>query len=420
MRKKLELLKLQIKSAFLSIPKIILGTIVTAVLVIAISVCASFVTSKDIDTRMKVAVVYPDYNQVKDNDELGYIKMAFNYVSEIDTVKNVCTFEYIDRQQAIDGLRNNYYVMAIMVPDNLISDIMMGENSSVEVVCPSEGVNNTSMIFREMVKAGGSDLAAAEAGIYTFDDLFNGVLKNYRSMRDAHEDKLNDIYLSYALNRSIYFKTRNISVKEGLGKGQFYVCTAIVMLLLLSGITCAGNMKGENRTLAKSLKSEGISAFDLRMARTTGISLVYIVLFSVLFIMLSIMRTAFSGVSDILAVSSVSEFITSLLGIVVLVYAAVSFIQCIFAVVDDAVYSVITVFILGMACMYASGCIVSSVFLASGIRTIGMYLPTNGLFTLAGQVIKGTVDISTIMTNVLWIIIFQAAGTLAVKIRRDR
>lgn len=31
MRRKLELLKLQIKSAFLSIPKIILGTIVTAV-----------------------------------------------------------------------------------------------------------------------------------------------------------------------------------------------------------------------------------------------------------------------------------------------------------------------------------------------------------------------------------------------------
>lgn len=107
--------------------------------------------------------------------------MAFNYVSEIDTIKNVCTFEYTDRQQAIDGLRNNYYVMAIIVPENMISDIMSGENTPVEVVCQSEGVNNTSMIFREMVRAGGSDLATAEAGIYTFDDLFNGVLKNYRA-----------------------------------------------------------------------------------------------------------------------------------------------------------------------------------------------------------------------------------------------
>ena len=40
-----------------------------------------------------------------------------------------------------------------------------------------------------------------------------------------------------------------------------------------------------------------------------------------------------------------------------------------------------------------------SAFLAPGVRVIGMYLPTNGLFTLACQIIKGTVDISTIMTK---------------------
>ena len=295
MRRKLELLKLQIKSAFLSIPKIILGTIVTAVLVIAISTCVGIATAQDSDMRMKVAVVYPDYDDTEnsdsaDNKEFRYIKMAFNYVSEIDTIKNVCTFEYTDRQKAIDGLRNNYYVMAIIVPENMISDIMSGENTPVEVVCQSEGVNNTSMIFREMVRAGGSDLATAEAGIYTFDDLFNGVLKNYRGLRGTHENKLNDIYLSYALNRSIYFKTRDISVKEGLSTVQFYVCTAIVMLLLLSTITCAGNMKGESRSLAKSLKGAGISAFDTGIARTAGVGIVYIMIFEVLFIIINVMR----------------------------------------------------------------------------------------------------------------------------------
>ena len=421
MRRKLELLKLQIKSAFLSIPKIILGTIVTAVLVIAISTCIGIATAQDSDMRMKVAVVYPDYDDTEnsdsaDNKEFRYIKMAFNYVSEIDTIKNVCTFEYTDRQKAIDGLRNNYYVMAIIVPENMISDIMSGENTPVEVVCQSEGVNNTSMIFREMVRAGGSDLATAEAGIYTFDDLFNGVLKNYRGLRGTHENKLNDIYLSYALNRSIYFKTRDISVKEGLSTVQFYVCTAIVMLLLLSTITCAGNMKGESRSLAKSLKGAGISAFDTGIARTAGVGIVYIMIFEVLFIIINVMRLGIPAISGVLAVSTVA----STLGIVVLVYAALSFINCIFSVVDDTVYSVITVSVIGMVCMYASGCIVSSAFLASGVRTIGMYLPTNGLFTLAGQIIKGTVDISTIIINVLWIIIFQAAGALAVKIRRDR
>ena len=49
MRRKLELLKLQIKSAFLSIPKIILGTVVTAVLVIVISTCVGIATAQDSD-----------------------------------------------------------------------------------------------------------------------------------------------------------------------------------------------------------------------------------------------------------------------------------------------------------------------------------------------------------------------------------
>ena len=65
MRRKLELLKLQIKSAFLSIPKIILGTIVTAVLVIAISTCIGIATAQYSDMRMKVAVVYPDYDDTE-------------------------------------------------------------------------------------------------------------------------------------------------------------------------------------------------------------------------------------------------------------------------------------------------------------------------------------------------------------------
>ena len=57
MRRKLELLKLQIKSAFLSIPKIILGTIVTAVLVIAISTCIGIATAQDSDMMRQKTLI---------------------------------------------------------------------------------------------------------------------------------------------------------------------------------------------------------------------------------------------------------------------------------------------------------------------------------------------------------------------------
>ncbi len=125
-------------------------------------------------------------------------------------------------------------------------------------------------------------------------------------------------------------------------------------------------------------------------------------IFEVLFIIINVMRLGVPAISGVLAVSTVGEFIASILGIVVLVYAAVSW--CI---------GIIMVCILGMACMYASQSIVSSAFLAPAF---GMYLPTNGLFTLACQIIKG---LWLIMTNVMWIIIFQAAGALAVRVEGE-
>ena len=107
MRRKLELLKLQIKSAFLSIPKIILGTVVTAVLVIVISTCVGIATAQDSDLRMKVAVVYPDYDETEnsdsadDNKEFRYIKMAMKIKSA-------------DRPKALGDIRGVSYIYPML------------------------------------------------------------------------------------------------------------------------------------------------------------------------------------------------------------------------------------------------------------------------------------------------------------------
>ena len=67
--------------------------------------------------------------------------------------------------------------------------------------------------------------------------------------------------------------------------------------------------------------------FDTGIARTTGVGIVYIMIFEVLFIIINVMRLGVPAISGVLAVSTVGEFIASILGIVVLVYAAVSFIK---------------------------------------------------------------------------------------------
>lgn len=412
LKKKLQLLKLQIKSAFISIPKILLGTFIIGFFVILLSIGIAKTTSKNKDMRMKVAVVYSE------NDQDKYVRMAFNFISEVDTVNNVCTFDFTSKEEAFNGLRNNTYVMAILVPDNLIRDIMNGTNTPIEVVYSSAGVNNTSMIFREMLSAGGSDLGTAEAGIYTVDDLFYGVLKNYRADRGKHEDKLNEVYLNYALNRSIYFDVRDLAVKEGLSVVQFYVCTAAVMLLLLSGITCISNLKPESRALNASLKTQGIHGYEYGLCKTLGLTLVYTLLLACGLSVAMLMSIRFKAISDIIMVYSFGEWIKSVIGMLILVFSVFSFIYCIFTVVRNPVYSVLVLFLAGMLFMYASGCFVSSALLPAAVRNIGSVLPTSGYFDLAGEIIRGTTSLLSIVKNVFWIIIFQTVAALAMRIHR--
>ncbi|MFR4338622.1 MAG: hypothetical protein ACLT33_11900 [Lachnospira pectinoschiza] len=65
-----------------------------------------------------------------------------------------------------------------------------------------------------------------------------------------------DIYLSYALNEA--YTLRQGYIIKGSSTVQFYICTAIVMLLLLSGIY-EGNMKGRAGRLQRALKVQNIS-----------------------------------------------------------------------------------------------------------------------------------------------------------------
>lgn len=414
MKKKLELLKLQIKSAFISIPKILLGTIVLSFLVVLVGIGINLANTGKKETKMQVAVVYGE------NNDDNYVKMAFDFIGSIDTVSTVCEFVWTDEDEAVNGLKSGKYTTVLLLPDNLIKSIMEGDNAPIEVLFSSEGVNNTSMVFREMLDAAGSDLSSAEAGVYSLDDLLtrNGLLKDFRSKRVYHEDRLNEEYFSYALDRSIYYKETDLSKTDGLTNLQFYVCTAVVMLLLLSGITCANNLKSDNKALSTILKAQGIHAFESGFCKTAGITLVYFTIISTVFILLNVARVSVEGISAILKVKGVLGFLGAIFGLLILLFAVFSFIYCIFKLVHNPVYSILVLFLVSMVCMYASGCFVSSALLPHLVREIGNVLPTAAYFRLTGQIINGSVTFGCLIANIIIAVVCQTVAAICEKFRR--
>ena len=62
---------------------------------------------------MDIAVVLPP-----DGD--SYTSLAFSFLSDIETIKNVCTFKEMSKDSAYEGLRNGTIYAIILVPDNFV------------------------------------------------------------------------------------------------------------------------------------------------------------------------------------------------------------------------------------------------------------------------------------------------------------
>ncbi|MGN0318195.1 MAG: ABC transporter permease [Lachnospira sp.] len=415
-RKNMEYLFLQIKSAFLSIPKILLSTVVLAALVVLIVFAVSVaMESNDEDYgKMVVAVVYSE------EETSPYSEMAISFISEIETVKNNCIFEETDEKTAYKGLEDDTYAAAIIIPPNVIEDIIRGINTPIKVVFPAGGVNNSSVLFRELCNAGTADLSSAEAGVYAMDDVFFTILKDKKNKQRRAEDELSVKYFSYALNRSVYFEMQDISERDGLNSIQYYTCTGIVLLLLLSGITCTGLFNAGSRLLKKVLAREGVGNISMAVSTILGVSLVYFILLTCTYCVVLILGNAGSNsiLSGIIRAGDFGSIAGAVLEIGILVFSVFSFIYFLNNLIENEVYSTLALFLLGIAGMYASGCFVMQSMLPPLVRKLGMVIPMNGYFQLAGQILTGNLNIGICAGALGYAALFILLSAAVNKIRR--
>ena len=113
------------------------------------------------------------------------------------------------------------------------------------------------------------------------------------------EEFLNEAYFSYALDRSVYFKTNTISATGSLTITEFYICSGIVLLLLLSGISCSDLLKRENSALSTSLKRRRIPVSLLFLFKIIGVTLVFFSLLLFAYMMTALAQIRFPAISNI-------------------------------------------------------------------------------------------------------------------------
>ncbi len=261
----LTILKTEMKRALKSIPYFLAGAVVLAVLAgtIAFSANKMLYGNRSVGS-IQVGVAVPE-------DDRG-AKWIMSMVSSLESVSSLCEFVYLDEEEGRRQMDKGEIYALMLIPDQLLEGIMNGTNQPVTIVFPEKAGLEAS-VFRELTDAGTEILKTAQAAIYGTDELLTELGKT--SQIPKAEADLNQMYLKYALSRSVYFQTSQVSVSGDVTTEMFYGISCAVLAVLLLGIPAAGFSKPFSPVMEKKLYLSGFSRPMRLWARTAALAFLF-------------------------------------------------------------------------------------------------------------------------------------------------
>ena len=389
MKKKTTLFILQMKLAFRSIPVILAGTLIlTAIIVLAAFAGVKLLSNEENTEKMRVALVI--------QDESKYTRMALTYLFEEESVKEMCEFVEMDEEEAGASLRAGEVFAVVIIPQDFLAGVLSGINIPARIVLRDSGMHTQSGHFQELVNAGATDLAIAQSAVYAVDDLCR--VTGIDAIAES-EEYLNVNLFMYALRRNTYYGQIEFSDTGDLTTVEFYAASGIVLLLLLSGVTCCDILKRDNKALLRSLNRIKVKPWLLATSKLAGVMSVYGgMLFLVYFIMTALKKIPFS--------------LTAPVGIVVVVFGVFALNLLIFQITDSKMAGSMILFMGTIVMMFVSGNFIPEIMLPEGVNTIGQFMPTKYITRLCGQILTGEVMGETLGICALWGTVFLAVTIL--------
>lgn len=259
--------KLELKRAYQRFPQMLAGAIALLFLAGAIALLAGRALYGDAAvSRVTVGVTVP-------GDALS--RQMVSMISSLDSVKSLCDFQYLEREECLKGLQDGRLNAVMDLPEGLIQGIMEGSNPPVRVLLPKDAWLE-SRIFKELTEAGARTLGASQAGIYAGNELC--LQYGLESAIPKLEQDLNQIYLSYSLPREDYFRHLRVSATGDVGVPVFYGISAYVLFLLLLTIPVSGYLLPFTPVMRQKLTLAGAGNAGRAWGRIVGLGSLFFVM----------------------------------------------------------------------------------------------------------------------------------------------
>lgn len=381
MKRILCLLCAENKRAWKIFPKMFLQAVVLAFIAGTIAFCATKLLYKDIEPKVRVAVVAEEENQLT-SFALNYVKNAEEGIEFIE-----CS-----REEAFEGVEKSEFAAIIILPERLIEGILNGENSPVKVVY-SANLSVAGGLLKELTQAGAILLSTAQAEIYAVYELAQE--SGAESGLDDFQNSINYDNLELALARGEFFKYSKVGATGNLSVKTYYIASAVTAILLLFGMPMGMFLKQDEKALLLQYRRVGIGAGKQQLIRWLTVMGIYgAILFG------AEIFAAFAGKQDF------GNGLVAAAGIWCITGSMAAFILLIYELTEKKSSAVFLLTFLAVVLLFLSGGIIPKVFFPEGLRQSISGLPSVYWLDGIGGILEGNIEGKTIGLSSLYGVVF--------------
>lgn len=197
-------------------------------------------------------------------EEETQTKAVVRFISAMDSVESICSFEYLPQDTAMEKLYDGEIQAVIVLPESLYDDMYTGQKGKISVYLPRQAPFQVQ-VFQELLSDGVSLLQTAEAGVLAARDMAESGFSKMKPNQVA--ESVSYTYIECALDREKLFDKNVYSPLGQMNLYQYYFAAAVSVLLLMSGLNYSFLYQRQSRAVEQKLQVLGLGAVKVSVAK---------------------------------------------------------------------------------------------------------------------------------------------------------
>lgn len=346
----------------------------------------------------------------------SYLGFGIAALQEMDDSRFMIELVGMSEKEAEAALARGELYAVMRVPEGLMDAVVSGENDRLITYTPAEGQKGLgTMVMGEITDIASTLVTSSQSAIFAMQQVLFDQGRGEEAARET--DRLNLSLINLVLSRSGFGEVEVLGYADGLSMELYYFCSAVLLLLLLAGLSNCTFFARRNAALTGFMKARGVGAFcQISGEYLAYLSLVLMELLALSLPVVVLLEQERIGIPEWEGMGAFPFFgVLRTLFPVVLMFAAFQFF--LFEAADGVVNGILLQFLCGAGMGYLAGYFYPAAFFPERMRTIGGFLPTGAASRYVEQGLFGRVSLSAAAAVFSYLVLFFA---LAVMVRKRR